>query len=262
MRKKVIILIIIAIILTGCSRNIDDLTIKNGILMIGLEVGYPPMEYIAADGLTLTGFDVFLGREIAKKLGLEAQFIDTAWDLIFDGVNLEKYDCIISSVTITSQRLQNFNFSKPYLQNTLAIVMQKDSNHQVRSPQDLGGLRVGYQSQTTSDDYMTELRQKDLVFTQFEYDNIMFCFDDLRFNRLDAVITDIVVGMEYIARSDTLEIVWQGEEEEFGICIKKGNDALTQAINTALDELYEDGTLLQISRDFFNGRNLVSAVRQ
>jgi polar amino acid transport system substrate-binding protein len=55
--------------------------------------------------------------------------------------------------------------------------------------------------------------------------------------------------------------VWQGGEEEFGICLKKGNNALTEALNKALDELFENGTMLRISNDIF-GMDLVSAVRK
>jgi len=68
--------------------------------------------------------------------------------------------------------------------------------------------------------------------------------------------------MNIIARSDFFEIVWQGGEEEFGICMRKGNDALTKAIDKALDELFDDGTMLKISKEIFDGMDLVSPVRR
>ena len=257
-----LVLAVIAVLFTGCSKKSGGLTIKEGVLMVGMEIGYPPMEYLDFDGRTPIGFDVDMAKAIAKKLNLNVEFIDTAWDGIFAGVDTQRFDCIMSSVTITPERLAVHNFSKPYIQNTLAIVMPKNSRHVVRSPDNLAGLGVAFQEETTSDYFMDDLLKSGLKFTPYEYDKVMYCFDDLSLGRVDAIMTDLLVAYEYIARSDVYEIVWQGGEEEFGICMKKGNDALTQAVNKALDELFEDGTMLEISRNTFNGLDLVSAVRR
>jgi polar amino acid transport system substrate-binding protein len=141
-------------------------------------------------------------------------------------------------------------------------VLPKNSNLKVTSPQDLAGLRVSYQEETTSDDYMTGLAEKGMKFTPYEYDKVMYCFDELKLGRVDVIITDLLVAYDYVAPADSpFKIVWQGGEEEFGICMRKGNDALTEAINKALDELFEDGTMLRISNKIF-GMDLVSAVRK
>jgi polar amino acid transport system substrate-binding protein len=256
------VLIIVAILTTGCSKDSGSITIKKDVLMVGMEIGYPPMEYMADDGKTPIGFDVSLGKALAQKMGLEVQFVDTAWDGIFAAVNTKKFDCIISSVTINPARQAAHNFSKPYIQNTLAIVMPKNTKYHIRSPQDLAGLGVSYQEETTSDDYMTELAKNGLKFTPYEYDKVMYCFDELRLGRVDAIVTDLLVAYEYLARSDFFEIVWQGGEEEFGVCMRKGNDALTEAIDKALDELFEDGTMLRISKEIFDGMDLVTPVRR
>jgi polar amino acid transport system substrate-binding protein len=250
-----------AVLFTGCSKNSGGLTIKKGVVMVGMEIGYPPMEYLASDGKTPIGFDVEMAKAIAEKLDLKVEFIDTAWDGIFEGVDTKRFDCIMSSVTITPARQFVHNFSKPYIQNTLAIVMPKNSRHIVNSPLDLAGLGVAYQEETTSDYYMEELALQGLKFTPYEYDKVMYCFNEMQLGRVDAIMTDLLVAFEYIGRSEDFVIVWQGGEEEFGICMRKGNDALTEQINNALDELFMDGTMLQISRQTFNGMDLISAVR-
>jgi polar amino acid transport system substrate-binding protein len=264
--KKTFLVIFIVLMAGGVlfatgNKDSGGMTIKPGVLMVGMEIGYPPMEYLAADGKTPIGFDVDMAKAIAEKLNLRVEFIDTAWDGIFEGVNTRKYDCIMSSVTITPARINAYNFSKPYIQNTLAIVMPKNTRHVVKNPQDLAGLGVAYQEETTSDFYMEELAKQGLRFTPYEYDKVMYCFNEMQLGRVDAIMTDLLVAFEYVGRSDIFEIVWQGSEEEFGICMRKGNDALTAQINKALDELYADGTLLRISRDTFNGMDLVSGVR-
>jgi len=255
------ILVALSIFCMGCRKQSGGLTLTEGVLSVGMEIGYPPMEYFADDGKTPIGFDVSMAKALADKMGLEVKFVDTAWDGIFAGVDTSRYDCIISSVTINPARLAAHNFSKPYIQNTLAIVLPKGSPHQVRSPDDLAGLGVAYQEETTSDYFMTDLAEQGLQFTPFEYDKVMYCFDELRLGRVDVIVTDLLVAYEYLSRSDLFEIVWQGGEEEFGICMKKGNDTLTEAINKALDELFEDGTMVNISNEIF-GMDLVSAVRQ
>jgi len=268
MKKKVVLAaVLVSLVLStglyaGARRQSGGLTLKPGVLSIGMEIGYPPMEYLAADGRTPIGFDVEMGKAIAAKMGLTPEFIDTAWDGIFAGVNTDKYDCIISSVTINDARLRAHNFSKPYIQNTLAIVLLKGSGRNVRSPQDLAGLGVSYQEETTSDDFMSDLAAAGLRFTPYEYDKVMYCFDELRLGRVDAIVTDLLVAYEYVGQANSpFEIVWQGGEEEFGICLKKGNDALTTAINDALDALFADGTMLRISNSTF-GMDLVTAVRK
>jgi polar amino acid transport system substrate-binding protein len=121
---------------------------------------------------------------------------------------------------------------------------------------------VAYQAETTSDIYMARLADQGLKFTPYEYDKVMNCFDDLRLGRADAIICDSLVAVDYVAPADTpFEIVWQGPADEvFGICLKKGNGALTEALDKALDELFADGTMLKLSRETFK-MDLVSAAR-
>ncbi|MCL1815238.1 MAG: ABC transporter substrate-binding protein [Treponema sp.] len=239
-----------------------ELTMKKGVLMIGMEIGYPPMEYFDASG-TPIGFDVEMGKAIADKLGLDPEFIDTAWEGIFSGVDTKKYDCIMSSVTINPARQAVHNFSKPYVSNTLAMVVLKGTTVTARTPIECTGLDVAFQSDTTSDFYMEKLAAGGLKYTPRRYEKVMYCFDELKLKRVDVIVTDLLVAIDYIADPNgPFEIVWKStEDERFGICLKKGNDALTNAINNALDELFEEGTMLKISNDTF-GMDLVSAARQ
>jgi polar amino acid transport system substrate-binding protein len=253
-----------AFLFSGCTKKESgEFTLEKGILAIGMEIGYPPMEYFDTDGKTPIGFDVELGKAICAKLGLTPKFVDTAWDGIFAGVNAGKYDCIMSSVTITEERLEVHNFSKPYIGNAQSMVLLKDSKIIAKNPEQLEGLAVAYQEETTSDIYMTKLAAAGLKFSPYEYDKVLNCFDDLRLGRVDAIVCDSLVAVDYIAPADTpFEIVWQGPAEEvFGVCIKKGNDALTAAVDKALDELFADGTILKISQNIFKV-DMVSGARK
>jgi len=106
--------------------SIDGANLKKaGTLSVGCDIGYPPMEYYDNDGTTPIGFDIDVGREIAALLGLEHEVIDTAWDGIFASVVRGDYDCIISSVSITPAREEVYIFTKPYIENSLCIVVKK-----------------------------------------------------------------------------------------------------------------------------------------
>ncbi|MBP3705033.1 MAG: transporter substrate-binding domain-containing protein, partial [Clostridia bacterium] len=100
-------------------------TIEDGKLRVGMMTGYPPMEYTGASG-ELTGFDVELAYAIGELLGLEVELVSTAWDGIFTGLDNEEYDVIISSVSITDEREESYNFTEPYVSNALCIVVHED----------------------------------------------------------------------------------------------------------------------------------------
>jgi polar amino acid transport system substrate-binding protein len=249
------------VLFAGGGKQQSGLTIKPGVLTVGMEISYPPLEYKDANG-NPAGFDVELSKALAAKMGLKAEFVDTAWDGIFAGVDTGKYDCVISGVTVTPERLNAHNFSKPYIGNAMAIVVMKDSKLPITRPEDLAGLGVSYQAETTADFFMADYAKKGLRFTTYEYDSVMSCFNEMKLGRVDVVVTDLLVAVDYVASADTpYRIIWQGQaEEKFGICMKKGNNALTSAIDKALEELFVDGTMLKISRNIFN-MDMVSSVR-
>ena len=271
MKNKSIIMAALAVLILtsvvfagGRNQNKGGLTLKDGVLSIGMEIGYPPMEYFDADGSTPIGFDVEMGKAIAAKLGLKAEFVDVAWDGIFAGVDTNRYDTIMSSVTITPARIAAHNFSKPYIANTLAMVLLKGSSVTARSPQACGGLDVAFQADTTADFYMEELAAKSgLRYNPRRYDKVLSCFDELRLGRVSVIVTDLLVAYDYVAPANSpFEIVWRSPDPEvFGICMKKGNDALSQAIDKALEDMFKDGTMEKISNKIF-GMDLVTEARR
>lgn len=100
-------------------------TVKEGKLRVGMEVGYPPMEYLAEDGMTPIGFDVEMSRAIAELLGLEFEVVNTAWDGIFAAVDKGEFDFVCSSVSITPDRLENYTLTKPYISNKIVLAVPK-----------------------------------------------------------------------------------------------------------------------------------------
>ncbi|MDR1788160.1 MAG: ABC transporter substrate-binding protein [Treponema sp.] len=262
-RGIVVLGLVVLALAAGCAKKSTGLTIKPGVLTVGMEIGYPPMEYFDADGTTPIGFDVSLGKAVAAKMGLAVEFVDTAWDGIFAGVDTGKYDCIMSSVTYTAERAENFNFTKPYIANSQLLVVRKDSAFKPKTLDDLKDLRVTYQAETSSDTLATKwAADNGIALKVFEYDKVMNCFDELSLGRVDVILVDSVVAADYVAKPDNpYEITSEvSSDEVLAVCIKKGNDALTEAIDKALDELFEEGILQEISQQVF-GTDVVTSAR-
>ncbi len=239
----------------------EGLTLKDGVLQVGMEIGYPPMEYLDVDGTTPIGFDVEVAYELSARLGLEVELVDTAWDGIFASLDADRYDLIISSVSITPERQEAYNLTKPYIANKLVLVVSKDLP--IASPDELTGYSVAVQTETTADDFMKAKMEAGLeVGDYYVYDKIIQCFDELKLGRVDAVLVDSVVAAYYIgADADKFSIVWENDEAEpMGICLKKGNDQLTQAVEEAIDSMYADGTMAAIAIKFF-GYDTTAGVR-
>ena len=259
---RITLLVLLIMTITACkARQPQGLTIEEGVLSVGVEINYPPMEYYDTDGVTPVGFDIDLARALANRLELEVRFVDTAWEGILAGLDTNRYDIAVN-VTILPERQKRFNFTQPYIDSSIVIVAVKDSSVKINEPQDIAGFRVAFQGNTTAQYFTERLTRQGVRFTPFSYDKIINCFDDLRLRRVDLVVVDNIVAFYYTQRENTpFEVVWIGPSDEFiAICLKKKNDTLTAALNNALNELFDNGTMMEISYKYFN-RDMVSAVR-
>ena len=251
--KACVFLFALSILFFACAKQKPQgFTLVDGVLSVGVEIGYPPMEYFDADGVTLIGFDIELAKALAEKLGLRVHFIDTAWEGLLAGLDANKYDVAIN-ITILPERQKRHNFTQPYIASSMTIVVRKDVSVKIEKPEDIAGLRAAYQSDTTAQYFAEKLRERGIRFMPFSYDKIINCFDDLKIGRVDAIIVDNLAAYDYVEKENSpFEIVWQGPADEvIGICLKKGNDALTAALDNALNELCNDGTMTNISQKIF-----------
>lgn len=265
MKKISLFFMTLAVLLCfSCSKKIEkgEFTVQKGKFLVAMEIGYPPFEYYAEDGTTPIGFDVELAKEIAKRLGLKVEFIDTAWDGIFAGLNIDRYDVVMSAATITPDRVENFDFSTPYIGNGQAIILKKDSTLPITKMADLNGLKVGYQAETTSDFYTKKVSATEgWTYVENAYDKVMNAYDDLKFGRIDAVVSDSLVAVNYLSPADSVfKQVFMGTPDEyFGVCVKKGNTELLNKVNAALEEIKADGTMKKIYEQIF-GMDLSSSI--
>jgi len=263
MKKLICILmamLFVGLTFAGCAEKEEKgLTIKKGTLTVGMEVGYPPMEYLADDGITYIGFDVELAGKMADLLGLELKIVNTAWDGIFASLDKGEFDIIMSSVSITPERQEKYILTEPYISNKIVLAVANNSTTGITDLSTLAGKKVAVQTATTSDDFAKAILAKgEVSFEILRYEKVTQCYDELKLGRVDAILVDEVVAAAYV---DDSKVVWRNDEgEPMGICIKKGNDELAKIVEKAIDTFYFDGTIATIATKYF-GSNVTEGVR-
>jgi ABC-type amino acid transport substrate-binding protein len=261
--KKVLLMTLVA--LTALSfvtangnseeMEVSALNLMNeGTLAIGVEIGYPPFEDFADDGVTPIGYDIDFAKALGEKLGMEIAFINTAWDGIFQGIGVN-YDVVISAVTITEERKETMDFSNPYIDNYQAVVLRTDSDKIIESFNDLEGFALAVQKETTSDILISDyISTGSLNCTVAQNEKVITCFTQLDNKEIDAVVCDSTVAVGQVGKyPEKYKIAYldKSEAEQFGVALTKGNTALQTAINEAIDELKEEGFFKESTEYWF-----------
>jgi His/Glu/Gln/Arg/opine family amino acid ABC transporter permease subunit len=222
----------------------------SGQLRIGLDATYPP--FGMAEGGQFTGFDVDLGRAIARDLRVEPVFVNASFDGIFPAVQNGMFDVVISAVTITAERQKSLLFSDPYIDAGQGIAVRADST--LSGPEALSGHTVGVQINTTA---QFAMEQRPGV-TIRKYNTIDLALLDLQNGRVDAVASDAPVLRYMTARSfQGLRIAGQEyTDEQFGIVLARGSDDLRRAVNAALWRLHDSGEYEKMHATWFGEASL------
>ncbi|HON83889.1 MAG TPA: basic amino acid ABC transporter substrate-binding protein, partial [Caldisericia bacterium] len=220
---------------------------KRGYLLVGSDVTYPPFEYME-NGKPI-GFDVDLINLVAKEMGLDrAEVIDTAWDGIFAALKTEKFDIIISSVTITDERKKEMLFSDPYYNSGQIIAVRKDDNR-IKNENDLKGMVVGVQINTTGDFSAQKIPG---IKEVKRYDDIQQAFQDLEIKRIDAILNDLPVNAYFASTRPNIKLVGTLlTKEQYGICTRLVDSDLINEINSALKKIRESGKYREIYIKWF-----------
>ncbi len=212
---------------------------------------YKPFNY--KESGKLTGFDVEMGAEIAKRMGMEPNPVTNPWETLIQGLKANKYDAIIGSMAITEKRKEQVDFSRPYYRSG-AQVFVSTNNETIKTPDDMKGKKIGVVKASTFRDVALRYTSADKVIG---YDSDITALQDLPTGRIDAVITDQMVGLVAMKNGQKIKDVgkplWV---DEMAIPVNKGNTELLNKINAALDEIIKDGTYEKISNKWF-GRNIL-----
>jgi ABC-type amino acid transport substrate-binding protein len=225
---------------------------KAGKLRVAIDPTYPPMEYEGKDGKP-EGFDIDFANELAKRLGVKAEFVTMDWDGIIAGLVSGRYDVIISSMNITDERLKTVNFVE-YLQMSQVFVAKKGIT--VANEQDLAGKIVAVQADTTSHEWVDEAKGKGIAIREIKaYSGATDTFAAVKAGQADVIVVDEPVGRFY-AKQDAATFAVTGQAiapEPVGIAIQKNDMDLKAAIDKAVGDMRSDGTFKKLSDKWFGG---------
>jgi len=224
-------------------------------IVIGTEGAYPPFNNLESDG-SLTGFDIDIAKALCEEMKAECTFVTQDWDGIIPALISKKFDAIIASMSITAERKEKVDFTNKYYNTPPAIVVPKDSPITEATEDALDGKTLGAQSATTHSNYAEAHMKKSelkLYPTSEEYKL------DIANGRIDGVVDDIVVLSEWLKTADgacckllgalPIDPVINGEGA--GIAIRKGDDALREKFNAAIDAIRKSGKYKEINDKYF-----------
>ena len=216
-------------------------TVTAGKLTMSTNAAFPPYEMTADDG-SFEGIDIEVAAAIADKLGLELQVDDMDFDAALLAAQNGKSDMVMAGVTVTDERQKVMDFSDTYAEGIQSVIVPEDSD--IASVDDLAGQTIGTQRGTTGYIYCTDDFGEDSVVA---YDNGLTAVQALNNGQVDAVVIDNAPAKEFVAANTGLKILDTAyAQEDYAIGVAKGNTALLDAINGALEELQADGTLQSI----------------
>ncbi len=220
-------------------------------VVIGLDDSFPPMGFKDDSG-NLVGFDIDLARAVGKEMGFEVEFKPIDWDSKEAELSSKRIDALWNGLTITDERKQKIDFSKPYMNNEQIILTMKDSP--INTKEDLAGKLVATQEGSTGVDTLDKLPELKKTFKGVKlYGDFTSALLDLQAGRVDAVLIDSVVGRYYMTKKPDVfkEMPGSLATEQFGVGVRKGDTALLDAINKGIEKVKSDGTGEQISMKWF-----------
>ena len=216
-------------------------TVTPGKLTMSTNAAFPPYESTDDNG-NFVGIDVDVAAAIAEKLGLELQVDDMDFDAALLAAQNGKSDLVMAGVTVTEDRQLVMDFSDSYATGIQSIIVKEDSD--IATPDDLADKMIGTQRGTTGYIYCSDDFGDEHVTP---YDDGLTAVQALVNGQVDAVVIDNAPAKEFVAANPGLKILDTSyAEEDYAIGVAKGNTAMLDAINGALEELKNDGTLQAI----------------
>lgn len=242
MKKLTAILLALTMILSlasfAAAEGIE--TIDPGKLTISTSPDFPPFEYTDDNG-NIVGIEPDMMKLICEKIGLELVIDAMDFDSALLAAQQGKSDAVVSGVTVTEDRKLVYDFTNTYITITQGIVSKEANNVTMDTLKD---QTIGVQRGTTGHIYAEDDFGEDSVVA---YDTYTTVFQALMNDQVSCILMDDAVAKAYVAQNPGLVLnASTYEPENFAFGISKGNTALLEAVNKALDELIADGTVQKL----------------
>jgi polar amino acid transport system substrate-binding protein len=224
-------------------------------IRVAMDATYPPFESLDPSG-QIVGFEKDIGEALCERMKVKCEFSNVAWEGIIPGLLANKYDAILSSMSITEERKLQIDFSDKIYNTPAAVAVPKDSEIKGVTPEDLAGASIGTQVSTIHANYVEEKLTDSELKTYPTPDEYKL---DLANGRLDAAVDDIVVLDEWTKSESgacckvlgVLENVPEIHGQGTGVGLRKEDTDLKEMINKAIAEIRADGTYQKINEKYF-----------
>ncbi|WP_174614400.1 amino acid ABC transporter substrate-binding protein [Virgibacillus ihumii] len=229
------------------SGSLLDHVKETGVLTVGTEGTYAPFTFHNSQD-KLTGYDVEVIREVADRMGVEVEFMETKWDAMFAGLNSKRFDVIANQVGINKERKANYDFSIPYTYTSAVVVTPKENNN-VDSFDDIKGKKSA-QSLTSNFEKIAEEHGAEIVNVK----GLAQSIELIKQGRVDLTVNDRLAVLDYIQKQGGEQIkiaAKQDDATKTAFTFNKGNEKLVKAVNKQLKAMKEDGTLAKIGKEWF-----------
>ncbi len=254
------LMLVSALALSSCG---DESSESNGgegkkVLTMATNANFPPYEYM--EGNEFAGIDVEIAGELAKKLGMTLKIENVEFGSIIGGVQSGKYDMGMAGMTVTDERKESVNFTNTYAKGIQSVIVKegseytcvddfynKDAEGKYLSVKE--GVKIAVQQDTTGDIYASDtvanwgFGQENVL----RYKNGADAILALTTGKCVAVIIDNEPAKSFVKENEGLKILdGSYTDEDYAICVNKGNAKLLEDLNKALEELKADGTIDKI----------------
>lgn len=220
--------------------------LADGVLTVGTNAEFPPFEYVDDNG-EADGFDMALCKAIGEKLGVEVKIENMEFASLVSSIG-SKIDIAAAGMTVTDERKESVDFSNPYYEAVQYVIVSADSD--IATADGLKDKTIGVQLGTTGD-FIAEEYTSNVA----QYNKAVDAVNDLVNGKVDVVIIDknpaLVFETKFEGKVKAIEGAQFGfETEEYAIALPKGDTALADAVNGAVDELKADGTFDELVKTY------------
>ncbi len=233
----------------GAAADVETIR-GGGVLTVGSDIPFPPFEDFEGD--EVVGFDADLINEMADRAGLTVEWVDTDFDTIFTQLATARFDMVASATTITPERAEQVNFTIPYYLAQQALTVNSDLNPDIGSVDDLGeGDSVAVQTGTTGEAWALENLDPGGVEVR-SFPQAADTWIAAEGGQVTGVIFDEPASVEQEATRPALTVVDVIDTgEDYGFGVDPANEALLDAMNSALQDMIDDGTYQDIYDTWF-----------
>ena len=253
--KRLLIAVVMMLVVAGCtmtSSSEGDTSLQDvldaNVMVVGY-TEYPPMGF-TENGI-VTGFDIEIAKEVARRLGVEVEFVYIDWDAKELELSSKNIDMIWNGLTITEERKEQILFSKPYFDNRIVILSLADSAK--NSIADLADKKVGVELSSSGQIALENNAIASELDEIVKFTTITEALLDLKAGGIDAIVADEIFARYALSKDDGAYLIAEEvfNSENYGVGFRLEDVALRDKIDEILDEMASDGTAKAISEFWF-----------